>query len=91
MEGFLEKHPKVTYQFLFNNGMIRDLGDADVGIYPFIPKQDDYIQEFLFSLTTRLFASQKYLKKFEVPQKPEDLDYHHLIVYKEEYYAPYGD
>lgn len=92
MEGFLEKHPKVTYQFLFNNGMIRDLGDADVGICPFIPNQDDYIQEFLFSLSTRLFATQKYLKKFGVPRKPEDLDYHRLIVYKEEYYTfPIGN
>lgn len=92
MKGFLKKHPKVTCQFLFNNGMIRDLGEADVGICPFISQQGGLIQEFLFSLSTSLFASPEYLKEFGIPQKPEDLDNHRLIVYKEEYYTfPIGN
>lgn len=92
MEGFIEKHPKVTYQFLFNNRMIHDLGDADVGICPFIPQQVGLIHEPLFPLTIRLFASKKYLKEFGIPQAAEDLDHHRLIVYKEEYYTfPIGN
>lgn len=92
MTDFIEQHPKVTYQILLDNGMIRDLGDADVGICPFISRHDDYIQEFLFSLYTKLFASPKYLEKFGIPQKPEDLDHHRLITYTEEQYiAPYGN
>jgi DNA-binding transcriptional LysR family regulator len=92
MTLFLEQHPKLTYKILFDNGMIRDLGDADIGICPFISNQKEYTQEFLFSLSTKLFASQGYLKKFGIPQEPKDLDHHRFISYTDEYYIPpYGN
>jgi DNA-binding transcriptional LysR family regulator len=90
MKNFLKQYPKITLKIIYNNDEIRSIGEADVGICPFIP-QKGFIHEFLFSLDTRLFASSEYLEEFGVPQKPEDLDHHHLIVYKEDYYASYGN
>ncbi len=91
MKEFLKKHPKVTLKFHFNNEEIHNLEDADVGICPFISHQVGLIQEPLLSLTIRLFASPEYLKEMGTPQKSKDLDHHRLIVYKEDYYAPYGN
>lgn len=91
LKDFLKKYSKVTLKFIFNNEEIRNLEDADVGICPFISHQVGLAQELLFPLTMRLFASTEYLKEFGIPQKPEDLDHHRLIVYKEDYYAPYGN
>lgn len=90
IKGFLRQYPKVTLKIIFNNEEIRNLGEADVGICPFIPEQG-LIHEFFFSLDTRLFASPEYLEEFGIPRKPEDLDDHRLIAYKEDYYAPYGN
>lgn len=91
MKKFLKKHPKVTLKFHFNNEEIHNLEDADVGICPFISHQVGLIQKPLLSLTIRLFASPEYLKEMGTPQTPQDLDHHRLIVYKEDYYAPYGN
>ncbi len=91
MKEFLKKHPKVTVKFLFNNEEIRDLGDADIGICLFISQQIGLLQVPLFSLSVRLFANKEYLREMGTPQQPEDLDHHRLIIYKENYYAPYGN
>jgi DNA-binding transcriptional LysR family regulator len=87
MKEFLKKHPKVTLQILLNNEEIRYLGGADIGICPFISQQENLTQELLFPLTICLFASSAYLKEMGMPQKPEDLDRHHLIAYKENFYT----
>lgn len=91
IKEFIDKYHKLTVKFRFNNEEIRNLEDADVGICPFISQQVGLIHEPLFPLYTSLFASQEYVNKFGSPQKPEDLDNHRLIVYKEDYYAPYGN
>ncbi len=91
MKEFLKKHPKVTLQILLNNEEIRYLGGADIGICPFISQQENLTQELLFPLSIYLFASPEYIKNMGIPQKPDDLDHHRLIVYRENYYAPYGN
>lgn len=91
MKGFLKQYPNVTVKFIFNNEEINNLDEADVGICSFASQKVGLVHELLFSLSTRLFASEEYLKEFGVPQKPEDLDHHRLIVSKEDYHSPYGN
>ncbi|MBA3814395.1 MAG: hypothetical protein H0X26_07910 [Alphaproteobacteria bacterium] len=59
------------------------MGGAHVVIRPrvFGPEAEDLIQEHLLTNYTGLYASQDYLTKFGVPEKPEDLDHHQLIAY----------
>lgn len=91
MKGFINKYPKVMVNFIFNNGEINNLGEADIGICPFISQQVGLVHELLFPLYNRLFASPEYTKEYGVPQNPEDLDHHRLIAYKEDYRSPYGN
>lgn len=92
MTDFLKKYPKVTLKIVLNNDEeIQNLGDTDLGICFSISQQVGVIQELLFPLAVRLFASPAYLEEFGTPEKPEDLDHHRLIVYKEDYYAPHGN
>lgn len=91
MREFVSKHPKVTLNFIFNNGEINNLGEADIGVCPFISQQVGLIHELLFPLYNRLFASPEYLEEFGNPKKLEDLDYHRLIAYKEDHRSPYGN
>lgn len=91
MKEFIIRYPKVIPNFIFNNDKIDNLGEADVGICPFISQQVGLVHELLFPLYNHLFASQEYLEKFGVPRKPEDLDEHRLIAYKEDYRSPYGN
>lgn len=90
LKGFLKKHPQLTVKIILSDEEIRGLNDADVAICGFIPHQPPLIQEPMFTLAIRLFASPEYLKEFGTPQTPEDLD-HHRIIYNEDNYMPYGN
>ena len=89
LKNFLEKNPDIKIRILLRSENIDPL-EGDVTICSFIPHQPHLIQKPLLSGTIRLFASQDYLKKFGIPQKPEDLDNHRLITYKGNYYTAYG-
>ena len=52
------------------------------------PRQPDLIQRHLVSVPTHIYAAPEYLKKQGMPQKPEDLDKHRLIVYGEDARPP---
>lgn len=86
---FLEKYPKITIKTLLRSENI-DLTEGDVAILTQLPQQPHLIQDHLFTVQVRLFASEEYLKKFGMPQKTEDLEHHRLITYRGNYYSPYG-
>jgi DNA-binding transcriptional LysR family regulator len=52
------------------------------------PRQPDLIQRHLVSVPTHVYAAPEYIKKHGMPQKPEDLDKHRLIVYGEDARPP---
>lgn len=52
---------------------------SDVAILPKIDPHPNIVLKRLYTLHSRLFASTKYLVKYGVPKKPEDLDHHNLI------------
>ncbi|AIK96420.1 hypothetical protein ID47_06220 [Candidatus Paracaedibacter acanthamoebae] len=89
IRNFLNKYPQISLQIILSDNEIQDIGEHDIAICPLIPHQPQLIQEPLFTVSIRLFASESYLKKFGIPQKPEELSNHRLIVYRENYHNPY--
>ncbi len=62
--------------------------EADVAIRMSPPRQPDLIQRHLMSVPSHVYAAPEYIKKHGMPQKPEDLDDHRLIVYGEDARPP---
>jgi DNA-binding transcriptional LysR family regulator len=82
LHAFLETYPDVTISLLLDDAEL-DLAmrEADVAIRMHPPKQPDLVQRHLTTLQWHICASPEYLKKHGVPQRPEDLDAHRLIVF----------
>ena len=55
--------------------------EADVAIRMHPPKQPDLVQRHLMTIEWHLYASPEYLKKHGMPQRPEDLDAHKLVLF----------
>ena len=65
--------------------------EADVAIRMSPPRQPDLMQRHLMSVQVHIYAAPEYLKKHGMPQRPEDLDEHRLIVYGEDPRPPVPD
>jgi DNA-binding transcriptional LysR family regulator len=52
------------------------------------PRQPDLIQRHLVSVQVHIYGAPEYLKKYNTPQRAEDLDDHRLIVYSEDARPP---
>lgn len=91
LHGFLETYPEVSISLLLDDADL-DLAmrEADVAIRMHQPKQPDLVQRHLMSIQWHVCASPDYLKEYGVPQRPEDLDAHRLILFGE-YHPPVGD
>ncbi|AIK97061.1 LysR family transcriptional regulator [Candidatus Odyssella acanthamoebae] len=89
LKGFLERHPEINIKILLRSENIEPT-EGDVVICPLILHQPHLIQKYLYTAHTKLFASQSYLKKFGTPRTIEELNHHRLIVYRSNYYTPYG-
>ncbi|MBL0941193.1 MAG: LysR family transcriptional regulator [Alphaproteobacteria bacterium] len=57
---------------------------GDVYIRPYMQGYPHLVQEYLFSVHLRLYASKGYLEKFGSPDKLEDLNHHLLIAFSNE-------
>jgi DNA-binding transcriptional LysR family regulator len=55
--------------------------EADVAIRMHPPKQPDLVQRHLMTWGWHVCASPDYLKKYGVPQRPEELDAHRLVLF----------
>jgi len=62
--------------------------EADVAIRMAPPRQPDLIQRHLVSVQVHIYAAPDYIKKHGLPQRPEDLDKHRLIVYGDDARPP---
>ena len=82
LQGFLEAYPDVSVSLLLDDGEL-DLAmrEADVAIRMHPPKQPDLVQRHLMTMHWHVCASPEYLKKYGVPQRPEALDEHKLILF----------
>jgi DNA-binding transcriptional LysR family regulator len=82
LHAFLEAYPEVSVSLLLDDAEL-DLAmrEADVAIRMHPPKQPDLVQRHLTSMQYHVCASPEYLKKHGVPQRPEDLDAHKLVLF----------
>jgi DNA-binding transcriptional LysR family regulator len=91
LQDFLEMYPDVSISLLLDDSDL-DLAmrEADVAIRMHPPKQPDLVQRHLMNIEWQVCASPDYLKKHGVPQRPEDLDAHKLILFGD-YHPPVSD
>jgi DNA-binding transcriptional LysR family regulator len=84
LHDFLEMYPDVSVSLLLDDSEL-DLAmrEADVAIRMHPPKQPDLVQRHLLTIQWHVCASPEYLKKHGVPQRPEDLDAHRLVLFGE--------
>jgi len=82
LQGFLEAYPEVSVSLLLDDAEL-DLAmrEADVAIRMHPPKQPDLVQRHLMTMSWQVCASPEYLKKHGVPQRPEELDEHKLVLF----------
>lgn len=82
LHGFLNMYPDVTISLLLDDAEL-DLAmrEADVAIRMHPPKQPDLVQRHLMTWQWHVCASPEYLKQYGVPQRPEELDSHKLILF----------
>ncbi len=75
-------YPDVSISLLLDDAEL-DLAmrEADVAIRMHPPKQPDLVQRHLMTMQWHVCASPEYLKQHGVPQRPEDLDAHRLILF----------
>jgi DNA-binding transcriptional LysR family regulator len=91
LQDFLGAYPDVSISLLLDDADL-DLAmrEADVAIRMHPPKQPDLVQRHLMNIEWQVCASPDYLKKHGVPQRPEDLDAHKLILFGD-YHPPVND
>ena len=89
IKKFLDEYPDIELSILLDDSEL-DLAmrEADVAIRFKPPSKQDLIQRVLRSNKMMVFASPEYLAKHGVPQRPKDLDDHHIIGYAEEAQQP---
>src|SRR5580692_2491353 len=89
IKEFLELYPEITLSLLVDDGELDlSMREADVAIRMTPPRQPDLIQRHLVSVPTHVYAAPEYIKKHGMPQKPEDLDKHRVIVFGEDTRPP---
>ena len=82
LHDFIEQFPSVRLIIKASNEPLNlSLREADIAIRPYCPDQDDLVQNHLRSWRLRLYASKEYLKRYGLPQGPDDLDHHRLIIF----------
>ena len=89
MKEFIELYPDISVSLVLDEGE-RDLSmrQADVAIRMAPPRQPDLIQRHLMTMHFHVYAAPEYLKIHGMPEKPEELADHMLIVYGDDMEPP---
>jgi DNA-binding transcriptional LysR family regulator len=91
--NFSVLYPEITLHVMCDD-MDLDLikKEADVAVRPYDMNASGLEQVFLYERKLQLFTNEDYLKKNGIPEKPEDLDEHKLIVFENpNNLAPFAD
>ena len=92
LKDFLELYPDIELTIIGNDDELDlQIRQADVAIRTAVPYQPELSQIYLTTFHLRLYAAKSYLEKFGVPEKPEDLDHHRLLVFGDDVAHPYGN
>jgi DNA-binding transcriptional LysR family regulator len=86
---FLDLYPEIQVSLVVDDSELDlSMREADVAIRMSPPRQPDLIQRHLVSVQVHIYASTDYIQKHGMPQKPEDLEEHRVIVYGEDARPP---
>src|SRR5215470_3696444 len=86
---FTDLYPEIQVSLVVDDAELDlSMREADVAIRMAPPRQPDLIQRHLVSVQVHIYAAPDYIKKHGLPQRPEDLDNHRLIVYGEDARPP---
>lgn len=86
---FLDLYPEIEVSLVVDDTELDlSMREADVAIRMSPPRQPDLIQRHLVSIKVHVYAAPEYVKRYGIPQKPEDLDKHRIIVYGEDARPP---
>lgn len=92
LRAFMEVYPEIELHLILDDRELDlSMREADVAIRLSPPRQADLIQRHLLTVHMQAFAAPAYLKKHGLPNKPEDLDKHRLIVYGQDTRPPVPD
>ena len=81
---FIEQHPDMQLQFIFDNEELDlNLRHADCAIRLRQPQQPDLIQKRLFTVHFHAYAAPSYIARFGKPESIKDLDNHRLVTFGE--------
>jgi len=82
LRRFLDANPEISVTLLLDDTDL-DLAmrEADVAIRMHPPKQPELIQRHVATFGWKVCGAASYLKGNGIPQRPEDLDAHRLIIY----------
>jgi len=79
---FMELYPEIQLSVVVDDGELDlSMREADVAIRMSAPRQPDLVQRHLLTIRYHIYAAPSYTKKYGLPQKPEDLDRHRIIIY----------
>ena len=83
LKRFLEAYPDVSITLLLDDvDLDLAMREADVAIRMHPPRQPDLVQRSLGEIRWQIWAADSYLKSAGgVPEKPEELDQHRLILF----------
>lgn len=91
ISAFINEYPNIKIKIVDYKEEDIDSISADMFICPYVYDHLDLIQKEIHLVTFRLFGSKKYIKKFGLPKKTDDLDKHRLIAFSKELNNPFND
>lgn len=92
LHKFLALYPDIHLTLRVSDDPVNlTVHESDVAISSSITEDADLIYRELLSRPLQIYASRKYLLKFGVPLKAEDLDHHRLVIFSDKDMLPFDD
>ena len=89
IKKFVNLYPEIDVSVvLADTELDLSMREADAAIRMEPPRQPDLIQKHLFNLRYHVYAAPEYIEERGIPQTPQDLDDHDLIVYGDDARPP---
>ena len=89
IKKFVNLYPEIDVSVvLADTELDLSMREADAAIRMEPPRQPDLIQRHLFNLRYHVYAAPEYIEERGIPQTPQDLDDHDLIVYGDDARPP---
>src|SRR5579863_2449542 len=86
---FTDLYPEIQVSLVVDDSELDlSMREADVAIRMSPLRQPDLVQRHLMTVHYHVYGSTEYFKRFGMPQKPEDLDKHRIIVYGQDARPP---